>query len=180
MAEWLGAVLLGYSVSSTVRKGIAPLDDPECWACGYCNSKMAWYMAAMCATLVGAVVLIFVATYTGMPISTTHSVIGGACGATIAATSWGCLNWSVNGGLGSIAISWVTSPLISGVICAVSYLCIMFFAIRRKNPRKHALIAVVACSFLTTFIMVFLVMLKSYCMLVEGCVSVCVVMLLVS
>ena len=77
--EWIGAVLLGYSVSSTVRKGIAPLDSPDCWACGYCNSKMSWYMAAMCATLVGAVSLIFVATYTGMPISTTHSVIGGTC-----------------------------------------------------------------------------------------------------
>ena len=75
--EWAGAVLLGYTVSSTVRRGIAPLDTPDCWACGYCHSKMSWYIAAMCATLVGATSLVMLATFLGMLISTTHSVIGG-------------------------------------------------------------------------------------------------------
>lgn len=160
--EFSGAVLLGYAVSGTIQKGIAPLEDPECWACGYCNSKMAWYNAAMVATLIGAVFLTLLATYTAMPISTTHAVIGGCCGATVAATSWGCLNWSFSGGgLFAVMASWVVSPLFSGTIGAISNVCIVQFALKRNNPRKHALIAVVACSFLTSFIMVFMVMLKS-------------------
>ena len=69
----------------------------------------------------------------------------------------------MSGGLGAIALSWVTSPILSGLIAAASYLALMWTAINRANPRKHALIAVVACSFMTTFTTAYLVMLKSYC-----------------
>ena len=44
LMEWLGAVGLGYGVAKTI-KGTSKTNDPECWACGYCDSEMSLYMA---------------------------------------------------------------------------------------------------------------------------------------
>lgn len=41
--EWLGALGLGYGVAKTI-KGTSKTDDPQCWACGYCDSEMSLYM----------------------------------------------------------------------------------------------------------------------------------------
>ena len=43
--EWLGAATLGYGVSDTIKKGVAPMDQEDCWACGDCQSKMGLYTA---------------------------------------------------------------------------------------------------------------------------------------
>ena len=96
-SEWLGASLLGYGVSGTIRHGVAPIDDPNCWACGYCDSKMAVNAVAMLAALIGAALFLALATFTSMPVSTTHAIVGGVVGATVVATPASCLNWGLDG-----------------------------------------------------------------------------------
>mmetsp|Transcript_22570 Transcript_22570/g.37309 ORF Transcript_22570/g.37309 Transcript_22570/m.37309 type:complete len:98 (-) Transcript_22570:30-323(-) len=51
--EWLGATLLGYGVSNTIQKGVAKIEDPDCWACGYCNSGTDVYAVGMMCALIG-------------------------------------------------------------------------------------------------------------------------------
>lgn len=41
--EWAGAATLGYGVSDTIKKGVAPIAEANCWACGDCGSKMGLY-----------------------------------------------------------------------------------------------------------------------------------------
>ncbi len=72
-AEWLGATLLGYGVSKTIQKGVAPTDDPECWACGYCDSGMPVYAVGMLCALIGAAAFLFLSTFAKLPVSTTHA-----------------------------------------------------------------------------------------------------------
>src|SRR5690606_6968289 len=56
------------------------------------------------------------ATFLGAPVSTTHAIVGGVVGAGIAASGLGAVEWPV---VGTIAASWVISPVLGGIIAAV-------------------------------------------------------------
>jgi PiT family inorganic phosphate transporter len=104
--ESAGALIAGGDVVTTISKGIiAPTSvaDP------------AVFVWAMMAALVSAALWINMATWFGAPVSTTHSVVGGVMGAGIAAAGIGAVNCPT---MGSIAASWVISPLLGGVIAA--------------------------------------------------------------
>jgi len=104
--EGAGALLAGGEVVSTIKKGIidpSNITDPN---------TFIWLMVS--ALLAGAVWLNF-ATLIGAPVSTTHSIVGGVLGAGIAAGGFGIANWDK---MGTIAASWVISPVLGGVIAA--------------------------------------------------------------
>ncbi|NOY89614.1 MAG: inorganic phosphate transporter [Deltaproteobacteria bacterium] len=103
--EFGGAMLVGGTVTDTVRKGIVSLDaiggDPMVLAVG------------MTACLLSAAIWLHVATYFGWPVSTTHSIVGAVVGFGITASGLSAVNWGV---MASIVASWVISPLMGGVI----------------------------------------------------------------
>lgn len=161
LAEWLGAVCLGYGVSSTIQSGVSDYEDSECWACGYCDSKMTLYTIAMFCSLISASLFLLLATFTSMPVSTTHAIIGAVVGATVVGVGFDCLSWDFDGGLGGIMASWVISPLLSGFLASSAFIITRSYIFKSQNPLERALIAVPIFFGLTTFIMVFLVFLKS-------------------
>lgn len=104
--EVAGAVIAGRGVADTIANDImhsSAIGDP---------STLIW---AMMAALLSAAVLINVATWLGAPISTTHSIVGGVMGASIAAAGLDAVNWAT---IGSITASWVMSPLLGALIAA--------------------------------------------------------------
>ena len=160
--ELAGAVSIGYGVAKTI-KGVASVTDPDCFACGYCNSEMGQYSIAMFSALIGASIFLMICSVTWMPVSTTHSIVGAALGATWVSTSWGCLNWKIDGGLGGIVLSWVLSPLLSGVLGAGAYLLTKHLIIKPKlggDARTNALWGVPLLYGLQTFIIVFMILIK--------------------
>lgn len=66
--EFLGAILLGASVTSTIRSKIFDIslyeNDPEIVLLG------------MMTSIVASTFLLLIATYFGLPVSTTHTVVG--------------------------------------------------------------------------------------------------------
>jgi PiT family inorganic phosphate transporter len=67
--------------------------------------------AFFCAVLVGAIAWVLLATFTGLPVSTTHAITGGLVGAGLVAFSAGQIRW---GELGSkFATPLALSPLLS-------------------------------------------------------------------
>ncbi len=145
--EASGALIAGGDVVSTIKKGII---NPELIAD---IDTFIWLMTA--ALLAGAVWL-NVATMLGAPVSTTHSIVGGVLGAGVAAGGLGIANWPT---MGSIAASWVISPVMGGVIAAaflylikrtVSYETDVMAAARRVVP---LLVALMAWSFTTYLIL---------------------------
>jgi inorganic phosphate transporter, PiT family len=104
--EAAGALIAGGDVISTIRGGIIDpslVPDPQ---------SFVWLMMA---ALLAAAAWLNIASAVGAPISTTHSIVGGVLGAGIAAAGAGVVNW---GSMGSIAASWVVSPVLGGVIAA--------------------------------------------------------------
>ncbi len=120
--EVSGAVIAGGEVTDTIRKGIVDLN-------GMNLEPMQFVFIMMSALLAAALWLLF-ASHKGLPVSTTHAIIGGIvgsalCMAVMKHADWGTLiQW---GKLGEIGISWVLSPVLGG---AVSY---FLFSRVKKN-----------------------------------------------
>ena len=104
--ETAGALIAGGDVVKTVAKGII---DPSA------VSDAAHFVWAMMSALLAAALWLNLATWLGAPVSTTHSIVGGVVGAGIVAAGFGAVDWA---GLGTIAASWVISPVLGGVIAA--------------------------------------------------------------
>jgi PiT family inorganic phosphate transporter len=114
--EFVGAFFLGGSVSETVESGIV---NPSIF-----SNDMADYIYGMLASLLAAGVWLQIASYFGWPVSTTHSIVGAVLGFGVVLGGLDSVYW---GQIGSIAASWLISPLLGG---GLSYL--IFSVIRRK------------------------------------------------
>jgi solute carrier family 20 (sodium-dependent phosphate transporter) len=158
--EFLGAVTLGYGVSDTIQKGVSDITDQNCWACGYCHSEMSVYQAGMFGALISTAIFLILSSFTSMPVSATHAVVGGVVGMTAAAVGTNCLNWQFDG-LGGIVASWVISPILSGFIGVVTYYMTDYLIFRSNAPRERALVALPLFITLVTFVIAYLICLKS-------------------
>ncbi|MBD8889987.1 inorganic phosphate transporter [Roseibium litorale] len=139
--ESAGALVAGGDVVGTISKGIV---DPASVA------SPGIFTAAMMAALMSSALWINLATWIGAPVSTTHSIVGGVMGAGIAAAGFAAVQW---GTVGSIAASWVISPLFGGVIAAAFLAFIKNFIVYQDDKLAAArrwvpvLIAVMAGAF---------------------------------
>ena len=73
--EFLGAFFVGQHVSETIRKGILPIEEIENMANG-----ANLYVYGMMGAILAAATWLMVATYFGLPVSTTHSIVGSVLG----------------------------------------------------------------------------------------------------
>jgi len=145
--EASGSLIAGGDVVGTIKKGIidpALINDTD---------TFVWLM--MAALLAGAIWLNF-ATWVGAPVSTTHSIVGGVLGAGIAAGGLDIANWSK---MGTIAASWVISPVLGGIIAAAFLYFIKRTVMYRRDKVAAArrvvplLVAVMAWAFATYLVL---------------------------
>jgi len=115
--EVSGAVLAGGEVTDTVRSGIVDLGAID-------NLEPMNFAYIMMASLLGAAVWLLLATRMGWPVSTTHSIVGGIVGAALTVGfvtgtgGWSMVQWDA---VGKIAISWVLSPALGGIVAYLLY-----------------------------------------------------------
>ncbi|MCU7845699.1 MAG: inorganic phosphate transporter [Candidatus Thiodiazotropha sp. (ex Monitilora ramsayi)] len=107
MFEAAGAILAGTEVISTIKQGIVSPDQLG-------GSEVV--IRVMLSALLAAALWLNIATATGTPVSTTHSIVGGVMGAGITVGGLAVANWKM---LGAITIGWVLSPLLGGLIAAL-------------------------------------------------------------
>ena len=128
--ETAGAILMGNHVTETIRKGIA---DYKCF------EEQPYILMYGCMWVVLSVGLwLFLASYYEMPVSTTHSCVGGMIGMAWVLGGSDCVIWykSIDtfpymGGVGGIVLSWFISPIFSGIISV----CI--FGLTRTYILRH-------------------------------------------
>lgn len=115
--EVSGAVIAGGEVTNTIRKGIIDLKQMDL-------EPMQFVYIMMSALLAAAFWLLF-ATKKGWPVSTTHSIVGGIVGSALClgfissgSSSFALIQW---GNLAQIAVSWVLSPVLGGVVSYLLY-----------------------------------------------------------
>jgi len=125
--EFLGAVLAGGEVTSTIRGGIVEshlfVDDP------------ALLVYGMLASLLAAGTWLLIASRNGWPVSTTHSIVGAIVGFAAVGIGFDAVQW---GKVGTIVMSWVVSPLTAGFIAYLIFLSVQWLILRREDPLEQA------------------------------------------
>lgn len=120
--EFAGAVLFGSTVTKTISSGVVTIGAATLAA-------PVSYMLGMCAVLVGCTAWMAVATRWGLPVSSTHSVVGALIGLGIV-SGWGINYVAVR----RIIASWFLSPLIGGIIATSLYKTICNVIVHAERP----------------------------------------------
>lgn len=154
LCEFLGAVLAGARVSSTIKNNI--IDSST-----YDNDPAVLMLTMACA-LVGSACWLTFATSIGMPVSTTHSIVGGTIGAGIAAGGARGVIWGWDG-VAQIIASWFIAPVLAGCIAAIIFLISKLTVLEIKSIErsiKNALLLVGFLVFATFSILTMLIVWK--------------------
>jgi PiT family inorganic phosphate transporter len=125
--EIAGAFLGGSEVTETIRSGII---DAERLA----NTPQLLIYGMLSVLFAGAI-WINAASYMGMPVSITNAVIGALVGVGAIALGIDAVHWQI---VGYIAISWISSPAIAGVISFLLFISIRRFILGAENPLDAA------------------------------------------
>ncbi len=123
ICEFAGAVLVGSHVTNTVRKGIIA---PEAFAA----NPMHLAVGMVCALLASGIWL-NLASWFGMPVSTTHSIVGGIAGVGVVAAGFANVKWLT---MGKIVASWFLSPVAGGLIAFVVFRLLTRFILSQDEP----------------------------------------------
>lgn len=121
--DMLGATLVGAHVANTIRKGLVdPLefsDTPELFVYG------------MLAAVLGSALWVNIATYFKLPVSTTHSIIGGVLGFGLVSVGAAGIHWNV---VLLVVLSWIISPVFGGIIAFSIFSIIKKFVLSSETP----------------------------------------------
>jgi len=135
--EFAGSVFVGATVSETIQKGII---NPQVFA----GDPMI-FIIGMLGALIATGLWLHLASYLGLPVSTTHAIVGAVLGFGAVVGGMEAVMWSE---MVRIGISWILSPVLSGVI---SYLLFSFL----QNKIFFALNPVAATKKIAPFLVFF-------------------------
>jgi PiT family inorganic phosphate transporter len=125
--EFAGAFLAGGQVTSTIRRGIIDpallTDTPELLVFG------------MLAALLAAGLWLLIASMKGWPVSTTHSIVGAIVGFAIVGLGIDAVSW---GRVVTIVMSWLSSPLIAGILSYLIYRSVTVLILNTEKPMFNA------------------------------------------
>ena len=170
--EFAGAYLAGGEVTSTIRKGMVDASlmsgSPELLVYG------------MLSALLAAGVWLFIATRFGLPVSTTHSIVGAIVGFAAVGIGMEAVKWDK---VVSIVMSWVVSPVLAGTLAFLLFKSVQSLILDTADPLKNAKRYVPVYIFLTGFMIslvtvfkglkhVGLEMTKAECYLIAGAIGI--------
>ncbi|MGB2884608.1 MAG: inorganic phosphate transporter [Dehalococcoidia bacterium] len=118
LAGTLSGALLGAYVAKTIGKGIIM---PE-----------ALTLYTVVAGVIAAIIWILAATYYGMPMSVSHSLVAGLLGAGIAAAGTGAIVW---GTFSKVLLAVLFAPLL-GFFGGFGFMVIIMWVFRRSAPDR--------------------------------------------
>ena len=147
--EFTGAFLAGGQVTSTIRKGIidadSMADQPELLVFG------------MLAALLAAAIWLLIASKRGWPVSTTHSIVGAIVGFAAVGIGIDSVHWAK---VGTIAASWIVSPVLSGFIAFFVFMSVQKLILSTDEPLHNARKYVPFYIFAVGFIMALVTLMK--------------------
>ena len=151
--EFGGAVLLGSSVTDTIKGGI---------------TKSSVFEKTPDVFLYGFVCVMFAAAFwdnfachMSLPVSTTHTTVGATMGMALASFGGKAVQWAPKkkdfpfyGGLVPIFLSWIFSPVLAGIFVTLLFIPLRMIVLRSPNSFGRALFVLPMCVFLTFFVLV--------------------------
>jgi PiT family inorganic phosphate transporter len=150
VCEFAGSTLVGSHVADTVRKGIV---DPAFFA----PYPELLVLGMLCA-LLGTALWLNIATWLGMPVSTTHGIVGAVAGLGVVAIGWLAVEWVRIAG---IVASWFISPVLGGLLAFLLFKAITALILAHEKPLVRAVHYAPLVVFLVAAVVVFSTLYKS-------------------
>lgn len=125
--EFAGAFLAGGQVTSTIRQGIV---DPA-----LLTGTPELLVYGMISALLAAAVWLFIASMKGWPVSTTHSIVGAIVGFAAVGIGVNSVSWIK---VGTIMMSWISSPLMAGALAFIIYRSVQILILDTTKPLENA------------------------------------------
>ena len=108
--EFTGAVLFSQNVSSTLATKVT---NPSLFA-----DNPQILMLGMVAVLISSGLWLQIATSQGLPVASSHAVVGAIAGFSWVAAGQSAVEWTT---LGRICLAWLLTPLMSGLVAMAFY-----------------------------------------------------------
>ncbi|KAG8772473.1 Na+/Pi symporter, partial [Serendipita sp. 397] len=149
--EFGGAVLVGARVADTIRSKIIAVDR-------FRDQPEVLMLGMLCA-LVGSSTYLTIATRLGLPVSTTHCIVGGVIGVGIATLGADGVNWGWKG-VSQIFAAWAIAPGVAGALAAILFLITKYGVMKRANSLRNGLVAIPFYFALTSGILTMMIVWK--------------------
>lgn len=124
--EFTGAVLFGHGVTETLATEIV---NPALFA-----TAPQLLLTGMVSVLLACGLWLQIATARGLPVSSSHAVVGALARFSWAAVGVGAIDWS---SIGTITLAWIVTPLVSGTIAALFYSLVKRLILDQSDPLRQ-------------------------------------------
>ncbi len=121
--EFSGAVLFGQGVSETLATGVV---NAEVFA-----AKPQVFLIGMVSVLIACGLWLQIATSRGLPVSSSHAVVGAIAGFSWVAAGIHAVDWPI---VGTISLTWLATPFASGALAALFYSGVKYWILDRSDP----------------------------------------------
>ncbi|MEG4504361.1 inorganic phosphate transporter [Microcoleus sp. F6_B4] len=121
--EFSGAVLFGQGVSQTLATGVVNAD--------VFAAKPQVFLIGMVSVLIACGIWLQIATSLGLPVSSSHAVVGAIAGFSCVAAGINAVDWRT---IGTISLTWVATPIASGALAALFYSGVKYWILDRPDP----------------------------------------------
>lgn len=151
VCEFAGAIGVGGRVADTIKTKIVSVDHFE--------SDPTVLMLGMTCALVSSALYLSFATKVGLPVSTTHSIMGGVIGMGVATVGAKNISWGWSG-VAQVFAAWGIAPVIAACFGAIIFSITKYGVLRRSNPVRNAFFMVPIYFAITSGILTMLVVWK--------------------
>ena len=121
--EFTGAVLFGNGVSKTLATEIV---NPALFA-----TAPQVLLTGMVSVLLACGLWLQIATARGLPVSSSHAVVGAIAGFGWVAVGVEAIDWAL---IGLITFAWIVTPVVSGIIAASLYSQVKRWILDQSDP----------------------------------------------
>ncbi|EHL29568.1 inorganic phosphate transporter [Legionella drancourtii] len=147
--EFAGAFLGGNGVTETMRDGIINTTQ--------LSGQPLILVEGMLGVLLACTIWMNLASYIGVPVSITNALVGSMVGFGAVVLGTDAIHWNQ---VSRIAISWITSPMISGITAYALFISIQQTIFVKSNPLAKAKLYIPIYLFLIGSILSFITVFK--------------------
>ena len=124
--EFTGAVFFGQQVATTLATGVV---EPSLFA-----ENPQIFLVGMVSVLVACGLWLQIATSQGLPVASSHAVVGAIAGFSWLAHGSEAIDWST---IGRICLAWIVAPVMSGAIAAAFYSVVRRWILTQSNSLEQ-------------------------------------------
>ena len=120
--EFTGAVVFGQQVSATLATKVA---NPSLFV-----DRPQTFLVGMIAVLLACGLWLQIATSKGLPVASSHAVVGAIAGFSWIAIGREAIAWK---SIGMISLGWIVTPIISALVAASLYSLLRYWLFERQD-----------------------------------------------